>query len=95
MAPEAAGMLEHSRAIVRQTFVEPDCGTAARQHLGETLLAIDQFMIPQIVALHFNQVERDQGDVMITATAPQRVEIGDAVIAANNGLAIKSGTIAP
>jgi hypothetical protein len=37
------------------------------------LLAVDQFLIPQIVALLFDQVERDQRHVMIAATAPQRV----------------------
>ena len=42
---------------------------------GSTLLAIDQFLVPQIVTLPFDQVERDQHDVMITATAPQGIEI--------------------
>ncbi len=54
-----------------QMLIVCDRGIAAREHLGETLLAIDQFMIPQIVALQLDQIKRDQRDVMIAATAPQ------------------------
>jgi len=66
-------MFEHGRAVMVDMSVELDRGTAAREHLGETLLAVDQFLIPQIVTLKLDQVERDQRDVMIAATAPQGV----------------------
>ena len=64
-------MLENLGAIVRQMFIELDRGTAAREHLSEALLAIDQPLIPQIVTLHLDQIKSDQRRVMITATAPQ------------------------
>jgi hypothetical protein len=85
---------QHCRAIVSQMLIEPDRCTAARQHLGEAGFAVDQFLVPQIVTLPFDQVERDQGDVIV-ATGAQRVEIGNAVIPANNCLAIGSGTMEP
>jgi len=49
------------RAIVRQMLVVRDRNTAARQHLGETGSAVDQFLIPQIVTLPFDQVESGEG----------------------------------
>jgi hypothetical protein len=52
------------------------------------LLAIDQFLISQIVALQFDQVECDLRHLMIVAAAPQRVEIGNAIVATNDDLAI-------
>src|SRR5258708_1941863 len=61
-------MFEHGRDVMGKMLVELDRGTAARQHLGETVFAIDQFVIPQIVALQFDQVNRNEGDVMIVAT---------------------------
>jgi len=62
-------VFEHGRAVMGQMLVELDCVPGASKHLGETLLAVDQFQIPQIVVLQFDQVERDQRDVMIAATA--------------------------
>ncbi len=50
-------------------FIECDRGTAARQKLRETLLAIDQFVIPQIIALQFDQIKGDQRHVVITENA--------------------------
>ena len=69
-------------------FIELDRGTGPRQHLGETVFAVDHFVIPQIVAVQFDQVKRDQGDVIIVTTGAQGIEIGSAIIAANDDLAI-------
>jgi len=39
------------------------------------LFPVEQFLIAQIVALHLDQVERDQFHVMIAATAPQSMVV--------------------
>jgi hypothetical protein len=65
-----------------------DRGIAARQQLCQSLLAVFEWFVPQIVALQFNQVKRDQGDVIIVTTGAECIEIGNAVIAANHRLAI-------
>ena len=79
-------MFEHGRAIVRQMFIKLACvpGAPASWRAG----SIDQFVSPQIVALKLDQIESDERDVMIPATAPQRIEIGNAIVAANDGLAL-------
>jgi hypothetical protein len=59
------------------------------------LFPVEQFLIAQIVALHLDQVERDQFHVMIAATAPQSLEIGQPVIPANNGFTIDQERLRP
>jgi hypothetical protein len=66
---ETAGMFEHGRAVVRQMLVVCDRDTAAGQPLRQTLLALFERLVSQIVALQFDQVERDQDGVMIAADA--------------------------
>jgi len=50
-------MFEHGRAVVRQMLVVGDRDTAAGQHLRQTLLALFERLVSQIVA---RQAERDQ-----------------------------------
>jgi len=71
-----------------QMLVVCDRGIAARQQLCQSLLAVFEWFVPQIVALQFDQVKRDQGDVIIVTTGAECIEIGNAVIAANHRLAI-------
>jgi hypothetical protein len=52
-----------------QMFVVCDRSTAARQYLRQTLLALFERLGSQIVALQFDQAERDQDDVMIATDA--------------------------
>jgi hypothetical protein len=70
------------------TYPKHACRLGLEGIVSKPVLAIDQFVIPQIVALPLDQVERDQRHLMIVTAGAQRVEIGKAVIAANHRLAI-------
>src|SRR5262249_45478743 len=52
-----AGMGEHCRTIALDVFVEPDTGTGLGQDRRERGLADLKRIIPQIIAIQFNQVE--------------------------------------
>ena len=65
-------------------LVELECAIAARQQLRQSLLAVFEWRVPQIVTLQFDQVERDQGDVMIAAAGAQGIEIGQPIVSTNN-----------
>ena len=82
-------MFEHCRAVIGQMFVELDRATAARQHLGETVFAIDQFVIPKIVALQFDQVEGDQRPPEADAREGSGPEVFQCVISGHRVLTVQ------
>jgi len=52
-------------------------------------------VIPQIVALPLDQVERDQRHPMIVTAGAQRVEIAQPVVSANHGFPIDQKRLRP
>jgi hypothetical protein len=60
---------------VRQVLVEQDRVLDLAEQLGELPLALQQRHVAKVVALMFDQIEREQYRLVIAASAPQRIEL--------------------
>ena len=56
-----AGMLEHLAAVDLEALAELDVGLV--DQLLQMRLALDQWQLPQIVAIEIKQIERDHDDL--------------------------------
>ena len=89
-SPNAADVLEYSRAVARQMFGEPDgAPLGPAEQSGEPPLALDQRQIAQVVAVMLDQVEGVQHRLMAPASAPQRMEVRRPVVTGDHGLAVE------
>lgn len=58
--PIRADVLEDGRAIPHQMFIVNDSAGTAGQYLAESLLSLEKWLVTQILAVKFDQVEGGQ-----------------------------------
>jgi len=82
-------MPEHSRAVFRQVFNEPDGGLLdLAEQVAEPPLTFMQRQVAQIVAVQFQKVEGVQHRLPAAVSAPQCMKVWHAVAAHNHGPAV-------
>lgn len=57
---ERAGMLEDDRAVLTIGLIERDARVRQAQQSGQTVLTVLDGLLSNILAIHFQQIERDR-----------------------------------
>ena len=83
-----AGMGEDCRTVALDMFVEPNAGAGFGHDRCERGLADFKRIVPQVVAVQLDQVERVQERAVIMAAVANEIERGNAVVIAGDSFPV-------
>jgi hypothetical protein len=88
LAAERAGVLEDCRAVASMVLVERDTFMGVTQKLRQYSLALLDRHVPQVLAVHFEQVESAEHGGGVVPVPTDQVEDREPILVADDGLTV-------